>query len=414
MPKMQKSPEDEYRDAWNESDPELERDMGAEPPPESEDAAVEQAIESVEAEMSADTTGVDEAGGAESAETDGAAETVVLTEGAPDGETPDAGNVEDDEETYRRRFETLKGKYNAETRRKDERIAELEAVVAGMQEAAPQPGGEDVAMLNRGGKACGGGKTPNKVMGYDAGGAVEVEDEAMQGAEAMDDGGEQPEKVDPGPEAKAEGDDEQAKDDAVVEEAVRDIIDELKDEAGAMATDRERLRAVVQQMVDDFGRDHVVAMMATGAPMFDVLAQPHIDSVNSEIVGMAESVQDALRNIHTDRINSRIPGFVEMIRSPEFKEWRAGLSEEDAAEGQRVMQGGQASEVAAFLQKFIDATKGADTETPEAEAAEEPESFSDAWDEDAATAVRSSSPVRLPEKPSASPEDEYLRAWNES
>lgn len=82
--------------------------------------------------------------------------------------------------------------------------------------------------------------------------------------------------------------------------------------------------------------------------------------------------------------------------TPEFKEWCA--SQDDAEECARIVANGTAVEVINLLTRYEEyLNKDADTGGGE--------------EEDAATAVRGSSPITLPNRPVAGDEDEYQAAW---
>lgn len=340
---------DEFSKAFNEPDP--VEDAAT------DEAAVEQAIAEVDAVLSDDSTdAVPDDASAEGA-TDSAAEAVTMSEGATGGDMPEGGVEDDDvppedEQAYR----SWKGRM----KKREQEIAAREAAIA-EREAALQASAEAPAEE----------MPPEPVMRADGG-----EIDADEGGD-MDDEGE-----------AADG-------------APASLLDDLKAEAEAMAGDPAKLESIMGQMVEDYGREYVVGLMAVVAPMVDVMAKPYIGQVDSALASMVDDVTNAFRSMHIDSIKDAHEDYEEIVAGDEFRAWRESLEGDERARVDQVMSNGTAGQVVKMLTDFKTHLKGG----PE-------QSISDAWAEDAAAAVKGSAPVRLPKRQGLAPDDEFRAAFN--
>lgn len=187
-------------------------------------------------------------------------------------------------------------------------------------------------------------------------------------------------------------------------ESVASILDDIKREASELAADPARLQATVQQMVDDFGREFVVAAAALAGPMVDVKAEGYITDVNSSMSSLVDDVTDALRSMHRSTIADAHEDFEDIVSGEDFQAYMDGLDEEAKARADQIIGGGSAGQIIKLLSQFKDSMKQSKDDA----------SYEESWAEDAASGVKSSAPVRLPNRAPVTDEDEYRQAWNES
>lgn len=190
------------------------------------------------------------------------------------------------------------------------------------------------------------------------------------------------------------------------QEAVEDVaamLEDIKQEAAALAQDPERLASTIKQMVDDFGRDFVVSAAALAAPVVDLRASPLVESINGRMASMIDDITQALQSMHRAAIADAHEDFEEIAQSPEFKAYIEGLPDTEKERAIMVVDRGSSGQIIKLLTNFKDSMKGGKEKTPE-----------DVWAEDAAAGVRGSATLKLPTKAPISPDDEYRRAWEEA
>lgn len=344
---MQMHDQDEFRKAFM-TDDEAAADTGAE----NTDAVVDEAAEAVgDAADNAPTEGA-----AEGASDTPAVAVVIDGDGAEgkteEGPAAEAG-VDDDSDVSPEEMQAYKS-WKGRLKKREEELAAREAALA--EKESP------VALADGG----------------------EIKDEAG----ALDLSGNEGKSGEAGEAAADEG-----------AEAVD--IDSLKAEAAEMAGDPERLRAVLNTMVADYGREYVVGLMAAMSPMIDAMAQPYVAGVDSQLGSLIDDVTEAFRSMHRATIADAHEDFEQIVDSPEFQAWIDGLPEEDKAKAQATVDTGSAGKIIKLLQAFKDSLKASKEPSPE-----------DIWDMDAASGVKNSAPLRIPTRAPASPDDEYRRAWD--
>ena len=194
------------------------------------------------------------------------------------------------------------------------------------------------------------------------------------------------------------------------------LIDAVRAEAFALAQDRDQLEQVLAQMIEDYGREHVVVTLALASPMVELLAEPYVSGVNQQIEALIDGVRDAFSRNHLAAIADAHADYEEVTGSEAFLNWLAALDEADQAVALDVLQNGSAGRVVKLLGIFKQDIQRASTADGEAE---------DGWAVDAAAGVKGSAPLRLPEQTGrggryaqgrsgrgeVSPQDEYALAW---
>lgn len=182
-----------------------------------------------------------------------------------------------------------------------------------------------------------------------------------------------------------------------------DMIESLKSQATALMEDPAKLRASIESVVNDFGPEFVVAAMVMSSPMFaavfDNMAKPYVEGMESKLSALTDDVIDAFRSNHTATIAEAHEDFEQIVDSPEFQAFIDGMEETEKAAAQQVIEAGSAGQIIKLLKTYKDSQKA-----PE-------QSPDDVWAEDAAAGVKGSAPVRLPTRAPASQEDEFKRAW---
>lgn len=178
-------------------------------------------------------------------------------------------------------------------------------------------------------------------------------------------------------------------------------VDTLKAEASEMAADPSRLRGVLSQMVEDYGRDYVVGLMAAMSPMIDAMAAPYVEGVDSRLAELVESVTSAFQSQHRAAIADAHEDFEQIVGAPEFQAWVESLPDEQKARATDVVENGSAGAIVKLLNEFKSKDKAA------------ARSFEDSWAADAAAGVKSTAPLKIPTRAPASPDDEYKRAWEQ-
>ena len=120
-------------------------------------------------------------------------------------------------------------------------------------------------------------------------------------------------------------------------------------------------------------------------------------TLRADIDDVIEILKSERIGRHKEAIMSAHADAYEIAKTPEFNEWCR--TQDDPAECDRIINSGTSQEVIALLTKFK-----SHLNTGEEGAGDD--------DSEAATAVRGSSPITLPNRPAQSPDDEYIAAWN--
>lgn len=160
--------------------------------------------------------------------------------------------------------------------------------------------------------------------------------------------------------------------------------------------------AAIAQLTEDFGAEFVKMIVAIAAGEAKKVADENVGGVAGTIDQLIADTRAAFNTMHYAAIADAHEDFMEVAESPKFKEWLESMPDDQRLEKEAVIQGGTAGKVIKLLNEYKDWCKQKDGAQAE----------SDDYALDAASGVRSSSPVSLPSKANRNPEDEYLAAWN--
>jgi len=181
---------------------------------------------------------------------------------------------------------------------------------------------------------------------------------------------------------------------------VGDDIESIKQEALNLAGNPDKLAQVLATMIADYGREFVVGAVALAGPLIDAKAESYASDFNGNLDGLISEIQGAFSSMHKQTIADAHEDFEELVESPEFQAFRDSLPEDQQAKADATIESGSAGAVIKLLQAFKDAK-----DKPREK------SIEDAWAEDAATSVRSSSPLKVSSRAPMSEDDEYKAAF---
>ena len=249
---------------------------------------------------------------------------------------------------WEQKYKTLEGKYKAEVPALAEKVRELESREAPQTLADGGKAEDDTTVIAEGGN----------------GGEFETVD-------ALADGGE-----------------------------VGDDIESIKQEALNLAGNPDKLAQVLATMIADYGREFVVGAVALAGPLIDAKAESYASDFNGNLDGLISEIQGAFSSMHKQTIADAHEDFEDLVESPEFQAFRDSLPEDQQAKADATIESGSAGAVIKLLQAFKDAKDKPKEKTLE-----------DAWAEDAATSVRSSSPLKVSSRAPMSEDDEYKAAF---
>ena len=185
-----------------------------------------------------------------------------------------------------------------------------------------------------------------------------------------------------------------------------DSLDSIKAEAMELAGDPEKLGAVLKTMIADYGREFVVGAVALAAPLIDAKAEGYANDFNGNLESLVSEIQQSFASMHRNAISDAHEDFEEVVEGEAFKEWLASLDEPQRVKAEQVVESGSAGQIIKLLGQFKDFV--AEKDKPKEKTPE------DIWAEDAASSIRSSSPLKLPTRAPGSDDDEYKRAFNEA
>lgn len=150
-----------------------------------------------------------------------------------------------------------------------------------------------------------------------------------------------------------------------------------------------------------YGQEFEAYVAALIRKNFAAEADPLVGTVMDKIDGVSKSLQQGLESMQMDVLDALIDDLEEIAESEEFTAWIDALPEEEQGQAKQVLEAGTIGQVKRLVTRFAgERNKDAGP------------TAADIWAEDAATAVKGSSPVRLPDRPALSPQDEYSRAFN--
>ena len=301
---------------------------------------------------------------------------VVIAEGAPAGEMP--ADAEDKAAMSPEDMQRAKS-WEGRIKKREAELAAREAELAAREAAL---NGEGVEMA-AGGKVCQ-KKDGGKVEMMAEGGEV-MDDEMMPADEAADP------MADEMPDLFAEG---EGMADAGVEGDMEGDMDEADT---APASDDP-----VEQMAADYGPEIVAAVTAiverTVRKIVEEMGGAFASEVEGKIAEIMRATNEGFGMIQGEMLRSVVDDIDDVLESDEFTAWVESLPEEEKAQAQQVIDAGTPSQGIKLIRQYKARSKGPSPE--------------DVWAEDAAVAVKGKSPVRLPDRPSMSPEDEYRAAFN--
>ena len=143
-----------------------------------------------------------------------------------------------------------------------------------------------------------------------------------------------------------------------------------------------------------------VGAVALAGPLIDAKAESYASDFNGNLDGLISEIQGAFSSMHKQTIADAHEDFEDLVESPEFQAFRDSLPEDQQAKADATIESGSAGAVIKLLQAFKDAKDKPKEKTLE-----------DAWAEDAATSVRSSSPLKVSSRAPMSEDDEYKAAF---
>ncbi len=305
---------------------------------------------------------------------------VVIAEGAPEGEMP--ADAEDKAEMSPEDVQRAKS-WEGRIRKREAELAAREAELAAREAAL---NGEGVEMA-AGGKVCQ-KRDGSKVEMMAEGG--EVMDDEMMPADEMTDpmAGEAPDLF-----AEGEG----MADEGMEGDMEGDMDADMAEADAAPASDDP-----VEQMAADYGPEIVAAVTAiverTVRKIVEEMGGAFASEVEGKIAEIMRATDEGFGMIQGEMLRSVVDDIDDVLESDEFTAWVESLPEEEKAQAQQVIDAGTPSQGIKLIKQYKARSKGPSPE--------------DVWAEDAAVAVKGKSPVRLPDRPSMSPEDEYRAAFN--
>lgn len=304
---------------------------------------------------------------------------VVIAEGAPAGEMP--ADAEDKAAMSPEDVQRAKS-WEGRIKKREAELAAREAELAAREAAL---NGEGVEMA-AGGKVCQ-KKDGGKVEMMAEGG--EVMDDEMMPADEMTDPmtGEAPDLFAEGEGMADEG----------MEGDMGDMDADMAEADTTPASDDP-----VEKMAADYGPEIVAAVTAiverTVRKIVEEMGGAFASEVEGKIAEIMRATNEGFGMIQGEMLRSVVDDIDDVLESDEFTAWVESLPEEEKAQAQQVIDAGTPSQGIKLIRQYKARSKGPSPE--------------DVWAEDAAVAVKGKSPVRLPDRPSMSPEDEYRAAFN--
>lgn len=168
------------------------------------------------------------------------------------------------------------------------------------------------------------------------------------------------------------------------------------------------LDQLVARFVEDFGLDTVAVLALVGAKMVGGQA-PAADSgaeLSGRIDGLVEQFKDAIQSLQYSQIKTAHEDVEEIAESEGFRAWRGTLDDDARTKVDDAIDNGTPYDVIRVLNDYKKHVAASASPS-----AAEPTTIDNSFAEDAAGAVRGSSPLRLPTRAPANPDDEYKAAW---
>ena len=177
-------------------------------------------------------------------------------------------------------------------------------------------------------------------------------------------------------------------------------MDEPEPEA-EMETEKMSDDAIIEEGLSTYGPEFEGFIAALIRRYVAAEADPIVGMLSEKIAQVQEGLSSGLENMHMNVLDALIDGVEEIAESAEFQSWIEAMPDEDKAKAQSVIESGTVRQIKGLIDQFAQSQKAGSERSPE-----------DIWAEDAATAVKGKSPVRLPDRPAMSPDDEYSKAFN--
>lgn len=159
------------------------------------------------------------------------------------------------------------------------------------------------------------------------------------------------------------------------------------------------------RLADDFGEEFVQMIMKLAAYQAQKMAESGVTEkmggISSTIDQLISETKQAFSDMHYGAIADAHEDFLEIAGSEEFHQWINSMPEQQRATVEQVIEHGRPGQVIKLLGDFKEFVKSKEASSEDA----------NALAMDAASGVRSSSPVKLPDRVPMNAEDEYRAAW---
>lgn len=158
----------------------------------------------------------------------------------------------------------------------------------------------------------------------------------------------------------------------------------------------------IEQLAADYGPEFVAALDGLierrARAIVEEMGGAFANEIDGKINEILTATNEGFGMLQGEMLRSVVDDIDDVLESEEFGAWVDGLPDEEKAQAQQVIDAGLPSQGVKLIRKFKQRDTGP---TPE-----------DVWAEDAAVAVKGKSPMRLPDRPAMSPEDQYKAAFN--
>lgn len=141
--------------------------------------------------------------------------------------------------------------------------------------------------------------------------------------------------------------------------------------ADVMANAPAEIKAIVQEMSDDFGSDYVdkniklltyLAQVVAGEAASKAIGP--LQEQNATLQGTLDSVIENLQTMHRGDIEEDAPDFEDVVNSPEFEQWVQTMAPEAQSRVVQTLQGGSASRIVRVLKQFKDSLAASSEPAP--------------------------------------------------
>jgi hypothetical protein len=167
------------------------------------------------------------------------------------------------------------------------------------------------------------------------------------------------------------------------------------------------IEEIRSRLSEDFGEEFITMISTLASHEAKKFAEKgiaeSIGGIGSTIDRLISDTQEAFQSMHYESIADAHEDFMDVAGSPEFQAWVSSMPDDQRSKAEQTIDGGSAGQVIKLLSEYKDHCKA--KEGGEADDAD--------FAMDAASGVRSSSPVRLPGRAPANADDEYKAAWSQ-